>query len=66
MFGQGVFLKGKNFDSIVIVVPLHVAKFYRVLKKLTAWGVASPIQKVAQLTIIPISHSRPSQRVHLF
>jgi hypothetical protein len=40
MFGRGVFLKGKNFDSIVIVVPLHVSKFYRVLKKLTAYGPA--------------------------
>jgi hypothetical protein len=29
-------LKDENFDSIVIVVPLHVSKFYRVLKKLTA------------------------------
>jgi hypothetical protein len=37
MFGRGVFLKGKNFDSIVIVVPLHVSKFYRVLKKSTAY-----------------------------
>jgi hypothetical protein len=37
MFGRGVFLKDKNFHSIVIVVPLHVSKFYRVLKKLTAW-----------------------------
>jgi hypothetical protein len=37
MFGRGVFLKAKNFHSIVIVVPLHVSKFYRVLKKLTAW-----------------------------
>jgi hypothetical protein len=37
MFGGGVFLKGKNFHSIVIVVPLHVSKFYRVLKKLTAY-----------------------------
>jgi hypothetical protein len=36
MFGRGVFLKGKSFHSIVIVVPLHVSKFYRVLKKLTA------------------------------
>jgi hypothetical protein len=38
MFGRGVFLKGKNFHSIVIVVPLHVSKFYRVLKKLTAYS----------------------------
>jgi hypothetical protein len=37
MFGRGVFLKGKNFHSIVIVVPLHVSKLYRVLKKLTAY-----------------------------
>jgi hypothetical protein len=37
MFGGGVFLKGKNSHSIVIVVPLHVSKFYRVLKKLTAY-----------------------------
>jgi hypothetical protein len=37
MFGGGVFLKGKNFHSIVIVVPLHVSKFYRALKKLTAY-----------------------------
>jgi hypothetical protein len=36
MFGRGVFLKGKNFHSIVIVVPLGVSKFSRVLKKLTA------------------------------
>jgi hypothetical protein len=35
VFGRGVFLKGKNCDSIVIVVPLQVSKFYRVLKKLT-------------------------------
>jgi hypothetical protein len=38
MFGRGVFLKGKNFHSIVIVVPLHVLKFYRVLKKLITYG----------------------------
>jgi hypothetical protein len=38
MFGRGVFLKGKNFRSIVIVVPLHVSTFYRVLKKLTAYS----------------------------
>jgi hypothetical protein len=40
MFGRGVFLKGKSFHSIVIVVPLHVSKFCWVLKKLTAqlWG----------------------------
>jgi hypothetical protein len=38
MFGRGIFLKGKNFHSIVIVVPLHVSKFYRVLKKLRAEG----------------------------
>jgi hypothetical protein len=37
MFGRGVFLKDKNFHSIVIVVALHVSKFYRVPKKLTAW-----------------------------
>jgi hypothetical protein len=37
MFGRGVLLKGKDFHSIVIVVPLHVSKFYRVLKKLTAY-----------------------------
>jgi hypothetical protein len=37
MFGRGVFLKGENFHSIVIVVPLHVSKFYRVIKKLTAY-----------------------------
>jgi hypothetical protein len=36
MFGRGVFLKGKNCHSIVIVVPLHVSKLFRVLKKLTA------------------------------
>jgi hypothetical protein len=36
MFGPGVFLKGKNFDSTVIVVPLHFSKPYRVLKKLKA------------------------------
>jgi hypothetical protein len=36
MFGRGVFLKGKNYHSIVIVVPLHVSNFSRVLKKLTA------------------------------
>jgi hypothetical protein len=36
MFGRGVFLKSKTFHSIVIVVPLPVSKFYRVLKKLTA------------------------------
>jgi hypothetical protein len=35
MFGRGVFLKGKSPHSIVIVVPLHFSKFYRVLKKLT-------------------------------
>jgi hypothetical protein len=32
----GGILKGRNFHSIVIVGPLHVSKFYRVLKKLTA------------------------------
>jgi hypothetical protein len=37
MFGRGVFLKVKNFHSIVIDVPLHVSKFLRVLKKLTAY-----------------------------
>jgi hypothetical protein len=37
MFGCSVFLKGKNLHSIVIVVLLHVSKFYRVLKKLTAY-----------------------------
>jgi hypothetical protein len=37
MFGRGVSLKGKTLHSIVIVVPLHVSKFYRVLKKLTAF-----------------------------
>jgi hypothetical protein len=37
MFGRAVFLKRKNFHSIVIVVPVHVSKFYRVLKKLTAY-----------------------------
>jgi hypothetical protein len=37
MFGSGVFLKSKNFHLIVIVVPFHVSKFYRVLKKLTAY-----------------------------
>jgi hypothetical protein len=37
MFGRGVFLKGKNFHSIMIVVPLHGSKFYRVLKKLMAY-----------------------------
>jgi hypothetical protein len=36
MFGRGVFLKGKNFHSIAIVVPLQVSNFHRVLKKLTA------------------------------
>jgi hypothetical protein len=36
MFGRGVFLKGKIFHSIVILVPLHVSKFYRVVKKLIA------------------------------
>jgi hypothetical protein len=36
MFGRGVLLKDKNFDSIAIVVPLHISKFSRVLKKLTA------------------------------
>jgi hypothetical protein len=39
MFGRGVFLKVKNFHSIVIVVRLHVSKFSRVLKKLTAYTV---------------------------
>jgi hypothetical protein len=37
MFGRGAFLKSKNFDSMVIVVPLHVSKSYRVLKELTAY-----------------------------
>jgi hypothetical protein len=37
MFGRGVFLKEKSFHSIVIAVPLHVSKFYRVRKKLTAY-----------------------------
>jgi menaquinone-dependent protoporphyrinogen IX oxidase len=32
----GVFLNGKHFDSIVIVVPVQVSKFYRVLKRFTA------------------------------
>jgi hypothetical protein len=36
MFSRGVFLKSKNCHSIVIVVPLHVSKFFRVLKKFTA------------------------------
>jgi hypothetical protein len=36
MSGQGIFLKAKNFHSIVIVVPLHVSNFSGVLKKLTA------------------------------
>jgi hypothetical protein len=36
MFGRGIFLKGKNFHSIVIVVLLRVSKFSRVLKKLMA------------------------------
>jgi hypothetical protein len=40
VFGRGVFLKGKNFHSIVIVVPLQVSKSYRVLKKLTAYRAA--------------------------
>jgi hypothetical protein len=35
MFGRGVLLKGQNFRPIVIVVSLHVLKFYRILKKLT-------------------------------
>jgi hypothetical protein len=35
MFGRGVFLKGKNFDSIVIVLPLQISNIYRVFKKLT-------------------------------
>jgi hypothetical protein len=39
MFGRCVFLKDKYFYSIVIVVPLRVSKFYRVLKKLTAYSV---------------------------
>jgi hypothetical protein len=30
-------LRVKNSHSIVIVVPLHVSKFYRVLKKLTTY-----------------------------
>jgi hypothetical protein len=45
MFGRGVVLKGKTFHSIVIVVPLHVSKFYRVLKKLTASPRQSPISE---------------------
>jgi hypothetical protein len=36
MFGRVVFLKGKNFDSIVIVASSHVSTFYQVLKKLIA------------------------------
>jgi hypothetical protein len=36
MFDRGGFLIGKAFHSIVVLVPLHVSKFYRVLKKLTA------------------------------
>jgi hypothetical protein len=37
MLGGGVFLKAKNFHSIVIVVPLHASNGPRVLKKLTAY-----------------------------
>jgi hypothetical protein len=37
MFGRGVFLTGNNFHSIVIVVPLHVSKLSRVLKRLAAY-----------------------------
>jgi hypothetical protein len=48
MFGRAVSLKGKNFDSIVIVVPLHVSKFYRVLKKLTAYWAESDIAPVSR------------------
>jgi hypothetical protein len=36
MFGRGVFLKGKNFHSIVIATPPQFSDLYRVLKKLTA------------------------------
>jgi hypothetical protein len=38
IFGRGVFLKGKNFHSIVIVVPLHVSKSCQAIKKLTAYN----------------------------
>jgi hypothetical protein len=33
MFGRGVFLKGKSFDSIVIDASAHVSIFSEVLKK---------------------------------
>jgi hypothetical protein len=42
MFGRGVFSKGKNCDSIVIVVLPHVSKFSHVLKKLTPSGGGVP------------------------
>jgi hypothetical protein len=45
-FSRGVFLKGKNFHSIVIVVPLHVSKFYRVLKKLAAYSDTRTLRKL--------------------
>jgi hypothetical protein len=30
------FVASQNFHSVVIIVPLHVSKFFRALEKLTA------------------------------
>jgi hypothetical protein len=37
MFGRDVFLKGKRFHSIVVLVPFHVSKLSRVHKELIAY-----------------------------
>jgi hypothetical protein len=57
VFGRGVFLKGESFDSIVIVVPLHVSKFYRVLKKLTAYRAPVRCQILRMHFMLSVAYS---------
>jgi hypothetical protein len=54
-------LKGKNFDSMVIVVPLHVSKFFRVLKKLAAYLVEPHFSVLLHLEETPAETSKMGQ-----
>jgi hypothetical protein len=47
MFGRAVVLKSKTFHSIVIVIPLQISNFYRVIKKLPAWLMPQTLGTVA-------------------
>jgi hypothetical protein len=58
MFGRGVFLKLKNFHSILIAVRLHVSKFYQVLKKSTALSFVRQFSDRKPQTVLRISLKR--------